>query len=273
MNSKQISSDDKKDLLVRWQKARLSAVEKAKPHLSPAANIPKSQASNELLELENFLVMALQEPSEVALEQLYKNVFDHSRQLALSFSKHKEVVFEIEDFKELFQDSEIPCLKGEWQQKSEAYVLKRAGCESCLKGNSAACHFWREAFDGLVMGLGDKERFVRHACQRQGDEACVDILFNDVGTAKKNLAWGQVPEHMSPGILKACDDFKDKMKIGIEIKGLNEGILYYQFESSSDRLCGGGKILEDAFARKVQKIYPGIQLKETSPLAVMGTEK
>lgn len=252
----------------RWLKARISAINKAAP----------SEISSKLSEsdLIDHFFSTIRNNSEKESTQkkdtLLKNIFDHSRLLAISLSKHLGLSFEIEDFQNLLKKSQIPCFQGNWENRTNARILTRNGCDSCKNAGANACDYWREAIDGLVMGLGEKERFARHASVRHGDTSCVDVLFFESETSKETLALGPLPEHMAPTLLSICEDFERKMNVPIQIKGLSEGILYFEFKASTDNMCGAGNLLTLTFQRKIQKLYPGLSVKEISPYAVLGVE-
>jgi hypothetical protein len=192
----------------------------------------------------------------------------------MSLSKLLGVSYEVQDFQNLLENSGIPCVQGNWESRPTARILSRKGCDFCKTSGANACDYWREALDGLVMGLGDKERLARHASVRHGDSACVDVFYFDgEGGKKASLAWGPLPEHMAQNLLGICDDFECKMKASIQIKGMSEGVLYFEFKSSTDVLCSGGQLLTSTFQRKIQKNYPGLVVQEVTPRAVLGVEK
>ncbi len=255
----------------RWSKARISAINKSIETLKLDLSKIDSTSDLESDLIEKYFSDNIDESKKK--DTLLKNVFDYSRHLALSLSKFLKLTFEIADFQELLQESLIPCAQGEWESRDNAKILVRNGCDSCVKVSANACDYWREAIDGLVMGLGEKERFARHASKCHGDDKCIDIIFTDTAVTKnKSLAYGPIPEHMSGKLKTICEEFEIKMKKGIVIKGLNEGVLYFEFASSTDSMCGGTKLLTFTFQRKVQENYPGLLVKETSPCAVLGVE-
>ena len=197
----------------------------------------------------------------------------------MSLSKFLGLSFEIQDFQNLLEKSGIPCVQGRWESRKNAKILSRKGCDFCPKSGVNACDYWREALDGLVIGLGDKERLARHASIRHGDTACVDVFYFDgfyfdpEGRKETSLAWGPLPEHMAKNLMEICEDFERVMKVSILLKGLNEGVLYFEFKSSTDALCSGGQLLTSTFQRKIQKQYPGLVIQEVTPRAVLGVEK
>lgn len=266
-----------KEFQLRWLKARISAlnkVSKIEATLETSISPSSSSLEAELVD-QYFSESPAGTPKEMAKQNdlLLREVFDRSRLLGLSLSKYLRLTFEIQDFEDLLRQSAIPCVQGAWEARKTARILSRDGCAFGVKSGSHACDYWREALDGLVMGLGEKERLARHACVRHGDKACVDVFYLDGGERQEtSLAWGPLPEHMAGKLEKICEDFEIKMKAPIAIKGLSEGVLYFEFKSSTDVLCGGGQLLTSTFQRKIHNSYPGLRVQEVTPRAVLGVE-
>ncbi|HEY8270610.1 MAG TPA: hypothetical protein VIG33_06945 [Pseudobdellovibrionaceae bacterium] len=256
----------------RWLKARTSALRKV---CEPSKDTIEFSEADLIDQYFSQVAAATPEERIKKKDQLLRHVFDHSRLLAMSLSKFLGVTFEIQDFQDLLEKSEIPCVQGQWDSRRTAKVLNRHGCDFCPKSGANACDYWREALDGLVMGLGDKERLARHASVRHGDAACVDVFYFDAEEERRetSLAWGPIPESMTAKLLEICDDFESKMKTSILLKGLREGVLYFEFKSSTDTLCSGGQLLASTFQRKIQKHYPALRIQEVTPRAVLGVEQ
>lgn len=292
---------DISDFNRRWRAARLSAIDRAckNTNLDLSLNLnlntiieldsnQEAESNKESSLLEQFFFQA---PSKGEGDALLRAVFENSRLLAMSLSKSLGVSFEIDDFRALLEQSTIPCFQGQWESRKTAQVLNRQGCNFSPKSGPAVCDYWREALDGLIMGLGENERLARHSCVRHfadsgetsigGSNAlntnscCVDVIFvENTGHPFKadSLAWGPLPEHMTETLAQICSDFSEKMKTAILIKGLNEGVLYFEFESQTAAGCSGGNLLSSTFQRKVHAVYPGLHIQEVSPRAVLGAE-
>lgn len=262
------------DFHIRWLKARISAIHNSENSANENNGVSVNSTESESTLIEQYFAQSSElNPDEMSKKKdlLLKNIFDYSRQLAISFSKFTKLSFELQDFQDLLSRSEIPCVQGEWEARAKARILTRKGCSFCVKAGANACDYWREALDGLVMGLGEHERLARHASVRHGDDACVDVFYFDAeGRKETSLAWGPLPEHMAPQLKLICDDFENKMKTSVLLKGLSEGVLYFEFKSSTDMLCSGGQLLTSTFLRKVQKRYPGLKVQEVTPRAVIG---
>src|SRR5690606_26363948 len=99
---------------------------------------------------------------------------------ALSASRHFGIRFEMDDFRELLATSQIACASGRWSVRKQAVVVEAVNCPFAAGQETRFCDWFREAIDGLVMGLGETERYVRHSSLAYGDEACVDVIYDDV---------------------------------------------------------------------------------------------
>lgn len=159
------------DLASRWQRARRSALKTVAESESPGADVALASVEAE--------GEALRDVSAESIEKRLRDVFDNSRKLALSASKYFGVTFEIDDFRSLFVAAGVPCAQGIWERRDGAAIGTRNGCPMARVKNTHACDWYREAMDGLVMGLGQKERIVRHGSEAYGDSACVDVLFEE----------------------------------------------------------------------------------------------
>ena len=257
----------------RWSKARISAFQGLYPNTTQDTTLGNASLEAELLTGFFFYSQEILPTKWDALkDSLLKGVFDSSRKLALSLSKRLGLSFEIQDFQNLLKQSGIPCAQGDWSSRPNARVLSRKGCEFCPETGALACDYWREALDGLVMGLGDKERLARHASIRHGDEVCIDVFFTESTRSEMEaLAWGEIPEHMALDLFEIAAYFHQSTGVAIEIKGFREGVLFFEFASSTDLLCGNSHLLGQKFHGLVREKFPGLALKDVTPQAVLGT--
>ena len=258
------------DFHQRWTRARISSLRQASKSAQLDSSIEADLVDDYFLQTSKIGLAARTESKDTLL----RKIFDNSRLLGRSLSKHLGMTLEVQDFQSLLERSAIPCVQGQWESRKSARILKRSGCAFCTKSGADACDYWREALDGLVMGLGEKERLARHASIRHGGNACIDVFYSDAeGPKEGSLAWGPIPEHMAPGLTEICDEFSRQMKTSIVLKGLREGVLYFEFKFPTDDHCGGTQLLISAFQRALLKIYPGLLAHEITPRAVLGVEK
>lgn len=262
---------DIQDFHQRWFKARIAALRKAGADLSRA---PQDEAGELALIDSYFKPDSLLTPAEddIRKDTLLKHVFEHSRQLALSLSRHLGLSFEAGDFRMLLESSSVPCTQGTWETRFNSVVLSRPGCGACPASGARACDFWREALDGLVVGLGETERLARHACVRHGDAQCVDVIFAETPSRKgQSLAWGPLPDGMREELEMATKAFGDGRNVTIELKGLNEGVLHYEMKNRDPNpACWDSGILTVAFRNLIQGRHPGLEVREISPRPVLG---
>src|SRR5690606_11414229 len=221
---------DAGDFIHRWSKARIASIRDLFPADEPAPHAdPENDPQGEAGWVEKFFTgTESMEPEsrEKRKDALFRGVFENTRKLALSLSRKLGLTFEVEDFQGLLGACGIPCVQGEWDTRPNARVLCRKGCAFGEKAGSQACDYWREALDGLVMGLGDRERLARHASVRHGDESCIDVFFTDTGNLRDgSLAWGPVPEHMALELFETAEFFRHETGITVDLTGFREGDL------------------------------------------------
>lgn len=260
---------DLKDFTGRWQKARLSALEQILQNQCDNSCEKQNIVSSLSLDLrEEHLVAHI--PSEKQ-EEVLRLVFLNSRKLAQSFSRHHSLSYEISDFQALLQQSAIPCLKGLWEDRNGTLVLSRGACSYAPEAKDFACMYWREAFDGIVMGLGEEERIARHGCARIDGGACVDVLFVETDPAPgKSQHFGVIPPMLVEDLDEIKEQFLSGMKTEVEFVGYSAGTLYFHFPKGTS--CGGGAIYKSALLSKIQAKHPYIQLQDISPRAVLGVD-
>lgn len=207
-------------------------------------------------------------------EAVLRSVFDFSRRLGVSLSRHLSLSVGARDFADLLPMIASPCYAGRWRIHNEAQVATRSGCGFIEGLGSFGCDYWREALDGLVMGASDDVRLARHRSVGHGDADCVDVLFYDQGSGPKpGRHRGEVPAEYVQGLEVLARQFQEK---GIVLKweGYSEGILFFRMEAGAKPLCGaGGKLMHDALKGEVTKFFPGVELRDGSPLAVIGDAK
>lgn len=251
---------DVKEFSQRWLRARKTAI-------CFAINPPLDAASTE----ERILLQRVQPDQR---EAVLKSVFDLSRKLGVSLSRHLSLSLGIQDFAEILPLIASPCYAGHWRSHNDAQVATRSGCGFIEGLGSFGCDYWREALDGLVMGASDDVRLARHRSVGHGDGDCVDVLFFDKGSGPKpGKHRGEVPVEYAQGLEVLARQFQEK-GIVLRWEGYSEGILFYRMEAGAKPLCGaGGQLMHAALKGEVKKFFPGVELRDGSPLAVIGDAK
>jgi hypothetical protein len=258
------------DLALRWRKARVRAIS----GLLRGSSLSKDCA-NDVIEMD-----LLKEVIDLELAtKVLRQVFDVSRALGVSASRFFAVSFENHDFVELLRESGISCYSNSFVSKNSTWVSERTGCSAFTQLSEAAsangwkasrffCEYWREALDGLVMGLGEDERTARHESLGAGDSRCIDILYVESAPGSKDNRYGVVP----PLITQAFSDLTallQAQQYRLVLEGYSEGTLFYQVESRQTKLCGtGGDLIHQTIARSAAKKFPGLRVKNVAPYAV-----
>jgi len=244
----------------RWLRARKAAIHSA-------LALPVGVDGEE----EKFLLQKVQPDQR---EAVLKAVFDLSRKLGVSLSRHLSLSLGAQDFSELLPLIASPCFSSRWRIHNEAQVATRPGCVFIDGLGSFGCDYWREALDGLVMGASDDVRLARHRSVGHGDADCVDVLFCDKGSGPKpGKHRGEVPVEYAQGLEVLTRQFQEK-GITLRWEGYSEGVLFYRMEAGAKPLCGaGGQLMHGALKGEVRKFFPELELRDGSPLAVIGDAK
>ncbi len=262
------------DFSSRWTRARISALRSTLDSTASGGSGNDESLSEELL---------LQRVSPEKRDSVLRSVFDSSRRFGMNASRHFGMSFEISDLAEILQSLSIPCFAGKWRSHNSAFVLERNGCRLLTGLGSVACDYWREALDGLVVGVGENERLARHRSRGHKDTECVDVLFVEEYVSPRVLdpaaspaliqqsrKYGPVPADVISALDPARQRFRN-MKVQLVLEGESEGILYYRLDADEGVLCGaGGKLLHDSFSREAALVCPNLSVRDASPLAVYG---
>lgn len=205
-------------------------------------------------------------------EAVLRAVFDNSRKLGMSLARFLGLSAEARDFSLFLPSAGIPCFQGSWGTRNGAEVLQRAGT-ACARESmgSFGCDFWREALDGLVTGASEDLRLARHRSMGHGDAECVDVIFAEEGIGpKKGWHKGEVPIEWMPRLHTIVTKFAEQ-GVSVFWDGFSEGVLFYRMEAGAKPLCGaGGRLMHATLAEELRKLFPGVEAKDSSPLAVYG---
>lgn len=216
-----------------------------------------------------FSAIAKAESYEPAVQEgILRLVFDHSRKLGASLARYSARVWSVFEITELLRDTRLACLTGSWRRETGgALSLVRSGCPT--GAGRFACAYWREAVDGLVMGVGGEARFARHRSLGAGNDGCHDVFYDQRLTEYR---LGQVPLEIESILLPVCRRLAES-GVNLEMHGYAESTLYYRLAGKDIAPCGTGRqLLLNAFYRKANAHFPGVKLVDSSPRAVMGGE-
>jgi hypothetical protein len=262
------------DFRARWQRARVAALHsvfESAMDTAPSTK-PGAATSESLDEQEQRLLLLLSSAPDEKRDLALRAIFDFSRKLALSLSRHFGLVLELRDLQDIFSNLGLGCFSGSWEVREDAIVLRRAGCQRPAELTSFYCDYWREAADGFVMGACEDERYARHASCGHQDSECVDVFFTEINRAvatTQAYRWGPIPAEMQEPLGEIRARF-EKLGTKIKFEGFSEGALFYEMNSSS---CGAGeKIMIEHLRRAVLEKWPDLILKDISPTAVYGED-
>lgn len=195
-----------------------------------------------------------------------RSVFDENRKLGL------KIIDETSSLKpdiiiNFFESANIPCLAGNWVplDDNETFILERKKCPCPV--NAFACTFWREAADGLMMGLGDTERYVRHKSIIYGNNSsCVDIIYD---SKKTDYKWGDVPKEINKAIAPVIEKLS-VIDVKLIVEGFSEKTLFYQIKDKNVSLGSlRYKFIDESVRKFFNKNFSYLELVETSPRAVI----
>jgi hypothetical protein len=178
-------------------------------------------------------------------------IFDAGRELGLSLGQ----TWDAQALAQWLSTAGLPCLSGDWRLRADgAWELRRPPCAG------ADCERWREACDGLVMGLGDSLRYARHFKGEAGE--CLDLLYED-----QDLRWARLPE----ALVTALDPLQASLQrhqAGLELQGYAEGTVYYRLHDTHALRAHRRGFLLGSVSDFAARQLPGLRLCETSPRAI-----
>lgn len=237
------------DLATRWHHARRAALRASLSETHP------TQSEEELLAL------ALPRDAEGAL----RRVFEHSKKLGDGFRSYHGLDLPIADLALLLPRLSTPCAGSTWS-KTEHPLHYRSERPGCATGRSVprACDFYREALDGLVLGLSGLAYHTRHESIGSGSERCIDVLYVH---PQSPVRFGPIPEDVASGleeVRKITRVFDSTARL--DFLGVSERVLYYSLVSAPDST---NIKLTTVIERSVQRRYPGLIARDVSPRAVL----
>jgi hypothetical protein len=236
------------DLASRWRRARCAALRAAAPDLG--AHQPE----------EDLLSSAL----DLAPDEVLRLVFEHSKQLGEGFRRFYKLDLPLTELAAFLPLLGTECLARPWTRAAgePAYVAEHEGCAAPSQ-HPRACDYWREAIEGLVLGMTGAVRHGRHTSRGHGAPTCVDVLYVH---PQSPLRFGPIPEDLRSGlesVRRVAHAFDGATEI--EFLGLSEGVLHYQ----SRALGGTGGIrINTVIEQGVARRFPGLATREVSARAV-----
>lgn len=240
-----VSAADQRELGARWAKARLAALGGSK------TGVPEPELLSRMVSEDE--------------QRVLKRVFDYSLALGKSFAAHHGIVLERDDLHGLCENLGVECLTRRVVHEPCATRMERARCAAVGDASASfACRFYREAFDGLVLGLSDGEVFFRrHRSVGSGDAVCLDVLF-DAPAANDVFRFGSIPPELQPGLDAVRDRLRIMPGVSVRFAGVSEGVLSYEVTSDNSELALDGVVRE-----AVKRRFPSLRLQNIAPRAVL----
>jgi hypothetical protein len=202
--------------------------------------------------------------AEVDAVELHRRLFENSARLGQGFLRfHRRAPCTLEALPAVLTALDSPCLRdARWELVPGALKGTRRPCQE--RCDAATCDAWREAIDGLVVGLTGQGRCTRTASAGHGQAECVDVITDDL---EHPLRFGVLPADILP-VLESVQRFARRFK-GTDVRflGVCEGVLLYQLRTGA---CGevrdnARRTIEDLLARRL----PELGLRELSPRPVL----
>lgn len=196
------------------------------------------------------------------LPQTLRCLYDNSLRLGESYVRFHGRRIALSGLPDLLASLGAPCLTGAWRPVagSPAHALERDGCP-----DAGACDAWREATDGLVVGLSGA-RHARHRSRGHGDPSCVDVVF---GEERSALRFGPVPEALAEALERARRSVaRFDSTADVVFLGLSEGVLFYEIRHSGGRASNID--VGELVRREVRRRAPEVCLREAGSRAVLG---
>ncbi len=210
---------------------------------------------------------AIEAPGDERAQQ--RCAFDNSLRLGRGFARFHRAEVDPQHLPEVLARLDAPCLQGSWSEVDDeaGYWLARSPCRE--KAAAGYCDHWRDAIDGLVLGLTGGVRHTRHQSAGHGGTGCLDVFYVD---PESTLRYGAIPPELTDG-LASIRKLVQQFKGGAEVKflGVSEGELLYELHAPrSEAACGGGsQTLQQIVERCLRKRFPTLTPRELSPRPVL----
>lgn len=203
--------------------------------------------------------------SEVDERELHRRLFENGARLGEGYRRFHRLQVSLTDLPELLPELGVQCLQGTYEvapKELRALRLIRPPCAARCEAKQ--CDAWREAIDGLVLGLTGTARHTRVASGGHGQGECIDVLHED---PESPLRWGELPADLLPA-LESVKRFVRLFKgADVHFLGLSEGVLLYRLDS---RDCGELRgNAREMVEQTLRKKLPHLDVRELSPRPVL----
>ncbi len=234
----------------RWQRARVSALR---------AFI---QTTNPAEETQSVAMV-----SEGDREALLRAVFENSKRLGESARWHFGAEWEVSDFHEVLSQRGTPCFTGKWSSTDGGVVLDRCGCDAVKSGGAFLCDYFKEAAEGLVLGLSDEVLYVRHESCGNGSSFCRDLFLP---ATEKQMAFAPVPEELTSALHVINSELSDA-GVQVELSGIAEGTLFYKWQVQGAQSCEDrSDLVQQTIRTALGEERAQLRIRDISPRAIFG---
>lgn len=199
--------------------------------------------------------------TEVDAAGLHRTLFENGVRLGEGFRRMEKRAVSMAELPAVLSALESPCLKGQWQTAGPgAWRLERSPCPA----RQWSCDAWREAIDGLVLGLTGGARHTRTSSAGHGQATCVDLVYED---AESPLRYGELGDELIPTLESVQKFVRNFRGADVRFLGVSEGVLLYQLDTSGcdEHRAPARELLEQLLNKKL----PHLQVRELSPRAVL----
>lgn len=197
-------------------------------------------------------------------DTLLRRIFENSQALGRSFGAHHRVVLERADLRSIAPRLGLRCLERPVTDAGTVTTMRTSTCAAALAPEDPAlCDYFREAFDGLVLGLSDGELFHRrHRSRGHGDQECLDVLFAPE-QAGASAHYGEVPQDLRAALEPIRARLRLLPGIEVEFRGFSEGVLAYEILSAPAEIATD-EVIRTALERRI----PKLRAQNVAPRAV-----
>jgi len=200
-------------------------------------------------------------PAAESAKTAEMTIFDACRKLGLESSAQQAAYASPAELASELSQTDLPCIGGPWSQlAAQVWELRRSPCQTL---SAAYCALWREALDGLVMGVGDSLRYARHSHFSEGQ--CVDLLYD---LSAGDQRWGEVPAALIQK-LQPLQDKLQRSQAQLKLLGYAEQTLFCLLEDRHQAFASQryGFLLQSIQRFAQAQLFP-VRLQEVSPQAV-----
>ncbi|MBI2392334.1 MAG: hypothetical protein HYV09_22295 [Deltaproteobacteria bacterium] len=249
MSGAAFSPEEISDLAARFRHARRAALR--------AVLADANEAESE----ETLLARALAEADSPKIE---RRVFENCLALGEGFARFYGATLSLADLPGVLPELDSPCLDGVFAVPGAdpALTLLREGCSS--PHNGRVCSYWREAIQGLVLGVTGGVITARHESRGGGNERCVDVFHVDPLSPRR---FGPIPDDARDALAavhrlaRAFDS-----SIDLDFLGINESVLHYRVRR---RDLAGDFSVSALVERSVRRLLPHLSVREVTDRAVL----